>query len=38
MEQTKGTKVLYTIFLLAVTIRTVVAIYDRFKPHNNAAN
>lgn len=28
-DQGKGMKVLYTVFLLAVTVRTVIAIYDR---------
>lgn len=29
-EQSKGMKILYTVFLLAVTARTVIALYDRF--------
>jgi hypothetical protein len=29
-DQGKGLKLLYTVFLLAVTARTVIAIYDRF--------
>jgi hypothetical protein len=30
MDQGKGLKLLYTVFLIAVTARTVIAIYDRF--------
>jgi hypothetical protein len=29
-EQSKGMKVLYAVFLLAITARTVIALYDRF--------
>ncbi|MGQ0827928.1 MAG: hypothetical protein ACT4ON_06000 [Bacteroidota bacterium] len=31
-DQSKGMKLLYTVFLLAVTARTVIALYDRFTP------
>lgn len=30
-EQSKGIKVLYAVFLLAITTSTVLALYDRFK-------
>jgi hypothetical protein len=29
-DQSKGMKILYTVFLLAVTARTMIALYDRF--------
>ena len=29
-EQGKGMRLLYAVFLLAVTARTVIALYDRF--------
>ncbi len=29
-EQSNGIKLLYTVFLLAVTSRTIIALYDRF--------
>lgn len=29
-EQSKGMKILYTVFLIAVTIRTCVSLYDRY--------
>jgi hypothetical protein len=29
-QQSKGFKLLYTVFLLAITTRTLVALYDRF--------
>lgn len=28
-EQSKGMKILYTVFLIAVTVRTCVSLYDR---------
>ncbi|HSH67891.1 MAG TPA: hypothetical protein VLB84_19270 [Bacteroidia bacterium] len=28
-DQSKGMKILYTVFLIAVTIRTCVSLYDR---------
>jgi hypothetical protein len=31
-EQSKGMKLLYAVFLLAITTRTVIALYDRFAP------
>jgi hypothetical protein len=31
-EQSKGMKLLYAVFLLAITARTVIALYDRFTP------
>lgn len=31
-DQSKGMKILYTVFLLAVTARTMIALYDRFAP------
>lgn len=34
-EQSKGMKMLYTVFLLAITARTVIALYDRFAPKEN---
>lgn len=34
-EQSKGMKLLYTVFLLAITARTVIALYDRFAPKEN---
>jgi type II secretory pathway component PulK len=38
-EQSNGMKVLYAIFLLAVTARTIVALVDRFhkKDHQDKA-
>lgn len=37
-EQSKGMKVLYTVFLLAITTRTVIALYDRFAPKEPECN
>jgi len=37
-EQSKGMKVLYTVFLLAITARTVIALYDRFVPKEKECN
>ena len=31
-EQSKGMKLLYAVFLLAITASTVIALYDRFAP------
>lgn len=30
-DQSKGMKILYTVFLIAVTVRTCVSLYDRLK-------
>lgn len=37
-EQSKGMKILYTVFLLAITTRTVIALYDRFTPKKPECN
>lgn len=37
-EQSNGMKVLYTVFLLAVTARTIIALYDRFAPKEEECN
>ncbi len=37
-EQSKGMKVLYTVFLLAITARTVIALYDRCVPKEKECN
>lgn len=37
-EQSKGMKLLYTVFLLAITARTVIALYDRFAPKENESD
>lgn len=37
-EQSKGMKLLYTVFLLAITARTVIALYDRFTPKEKECN
>jgi hypothetical protein len=37
-EQSKGMKILYTVFLLAVTARTVIALYDRLTPKEPTCN
>jgi len=31
-EQSKGMKVLYTVFLIVITTRTIIALYDRLAP------
>jgi len=31
-DQSKGMKVLYTLFLLAITASTILNLYDRFAP------
>lgn len=31
-DQSKGMKILYTLFLLAITANTVLNLYDRFGP------
>ena len=37
-DQSKGMKVLYTVFLMAVTARTIIALYDRFAPKEPECN
>lgn len=37
-EQSKGMKILYTLFLLAVTTSTVIALYDRFSTKEQGCN
>jgi hypothetical protein len=37
-EQSKGMKLLYTVFLLAITTRTIIALYDRFAPKEKECN
>jgi hypothetical protein len=37
-EQGKGMKLLYAVFLLAVTARTIIALYDRFHKKDNGGN
>ena len=31
-EQSKGIKLLYAVFLLVITTRTIIALYDRLAP------
>jgi hypothetical protein len=37
-EESKGMKVLYAVFLLAITARTVIALYDRFNRKDDQDN
>lgn len=37
-DQSKSFKILYTVFLVAVTLRAVVSLYDRFTPKEQSCD
>lgn len=37
-EQSKGMRLLYTVFLLAVTVKTAIDLYDRLFPKEKDSN